>query len=221
MPGWFTTPSGFPPRSNTSTTFDAFLRYVTAMRPSPNETRLDDASGRSGTTSRQRASSGFAALAATTRPRRSAFRRVHEERVADDGACRLTVDANGDRLLLDLAGLEKPIEVHEPEVVRLRVDPIAEHQPSAVARQAPERSPRRRQRRVLRLGELAEQELVFGADPFPFGGRAPGRCTDPSAVSGSGRRTPTHRAASRAPASCWESRGRAACRYRPRAGAAW
>ena len=55
-------------RSNTSITFDAFFRYVTAMRPLPNDTPSMTASGRSGTTSRQCASSGCAASTATTRP---------------------------------------------------------------------------------------------------------------------------------------------------------
>ena len=68
IPGWLMVPSDLPVRSNTSITLDAFRKYVTAMRPLPNETASITASARSGTMSRQWASSERPGSAATTRP---------------------------------------------------------------------------------------------------------------------------------------------------------
>ena len=74
MPGWPIDPMSRPGReappemSYTSTTLNAFLRYVTASTPLPKVTPSMTASWRSGTTSRQFARAGFAALTATTRP---------------------------------------------------------------------------------------------------------------------------------------------------------
>ena len=93
---------------------------------------------------------------------RRAFRGLHDQCVVDDGAERLTVGADRDHPPFDLAGAKKPRKVHEPQVVGLRVDPIAEQKPAAVARKRSERSPCRRESLVLGIRELPEQHDVAG-----------------------------------------------------------
>ena len=91
---------------------------------------------------------------------RRAFGRLQVQRSVNDVAERLTrlADAHGDSS--QRAGLQVVVEVGEPEIVRQRVDPVAEHEPVAVARERAERTPRGRERRVLLFRELPEQDRV-------------------------------------------------------------
>ena len=115
---------------------------------------------RVGMRSRQLAASGAAALAATTRPFGAPFVvcTISVSSTTVPNACP-SVPTDTDAPF-DPAGAKKPLEVHEPEVVGLRVHPVAEQEPAAVARKRPERSPRRRELLVLGLGELPEEHDV-------------------------------------------------------------
>ncbi len=123
---------------------------------------------------------GLAGIDGDDAPLRRAFRRLNIQRAVDDRAGRRPVGTDRHDLLVDMPRLQNVVEIGEPEIVRLRVDPVAQHEPVAVARQRAERSPRRRELRVLGLGELAERAAGLSRRRCRAGERALARYTDPS-----------------------------------------
>ena len=92
-----------------------------------------------------------------------ALGRLQVQDAVDHRAGRLSRFAGRDHAPIELAGLPELVEVGQPEVVRLCVHPIAEHQPAPVARQARKRPPGRRERLVFVPGELPEEHRVSRA----------------------------------------------------------
>ena len=119
------------------------------MTPFPNDTLSMIASGLSGTMSRQCAWFGLRRAHRDDASPRCALGCLDEERAVDNGALRLTRNADRHDLFVDPAALEKLIEVDEPQVVGLRIDPVAKHEPMTVTREASARPPGCRQVQVL------------------------------------------------------------------------
>ena len=140
---------------------------------------------------------------------RRALGRLEVQRAVDDRAGRLAGRAHASRPSVDLAGLAELVEVDQPQVVGLRVDPVAEHEPVAVARQTARTVPRSSPASHFRRRVLAEDQRVLRDADRPCDETAPGRCTGPSGSSGSDRRSRSRQAASPALASCRESRAAA------------
>ena len=89
-----------------------------------------------------------------------ALGRLQVQRPVDDRADRQAGDTDRDFPPVEPARLEVCLEVDQPDVGGLRVDPVAQQQPPAVPRQRSERPPRRGQRRVLLACVLPEEHDV-------------------------------------------------------------
>ena len=212
MPGWLDDAQRLcPSRSNTSTTLDAFLRYVTAITPLPNDDALDHGVGPLGHDVAPVRLPGLRGARRDDAAFRRALRRLQEQTSVDHGAERL---ARRRRRVTTVSStlpvLQELIEVDEPQVVRLACPPSSRAPASGRRATSVPNGPH-----VVAsfsfsaLVNCRNSSDVLDADRCPSGGTAPGRCTDPSGSSGSDRRTPSRRAASRAPASCRESRAAA------------